>query len=34
VQNFDGVAVQEGDDGAGEVGAREIGEKEEDETFQ
>jgi hypothetical protein len=34
VQDFDGVAVQEGDDGAGEVGARGIGEKKEDERFQ
>jgi hypothetical protein len=27
VQDFDGVAVEDGDDGAGEVSARGIGEK-------
>jgi hypothetical protein len=34
VQNFDGVAVEDGDDEAGEVGERGIGEKKEDETCQ
>ena len=34
VQNFDGVAVEDGNDGAGEVGGRGIGEKKEDKTRQ
>jgi hypothetical protein len=34
VRDFDGVAVEDGDDGAGEVGERGIGEKKEDELYQ
>jgi len=34
VQNFEGVAVEDGDDGTGEVGERGIGKKKEDETCQ
>jgi hypothetical protein len=34
VQHFDGVAVEDGDDGAGEVGERGIGINKEDETCQ
>ena len=34
VQNFEGVAVEDGDDGAGEVGKRGIGTNKEGETCQ
>jgi hypothetical protein len=34
VQNFEGIAVEDGDDGAGEVGKRGIGTNKEDETCQ
>ena len=34
VQNFEGVAVEDGDDGACEVGERGIGKQKEDETCQ
>ena len=34
VQDFEGVAVEDGDDGAGEVGKRGIGTNKEDRTCQ
>jgi hypothetical protein len=34
VQDFERVAVENGDDGAGEFSERGIGEKKEDETCQ
>jgi hypothetical protein len=34
VQDFDGVSVEYGDNGASEVGERGIGKKKEDETCQ
>jgi len=34
VQDFEGVAVEDGDDGARKVSERRIGEKKEDETCQ
>jgi len=33
VENFNGVAVQNGDDGTGEVGERGIGKQKEDATY-
>jgi hypothetical protein len=32
VKNYDGVAVEDGDDGTGEIGERGIGTNKEDET--